>query len=46
MAKPTNISCKHGNWTRAAAGTSYVLLFFTHTFHYISDKLHLPTNKK
>lgn len=46
MAKPTNISCKHGNWTRTAAGTSYVLLSFTHTFRYISDKLHLPTNKK
>lgn len=46
MAKPTNISCKHGNWTRTAADTSYVLLSFTHTFRYISDKLHLPTNKK
>lgn len=41
-----HLYCKHGNWTHTAAGTSYVLLSFTHTFHYISDKLHLPTNKK
>lgn len=34
------------NWTRTAAGTSYILLSFIHTFGYISDKLHLPTNKK
>lgn len=38
--------CNDGSWTRTAADTSYVLLSFTHTFRYISDKLHLPTNKK
>lgn len=43
MAKPTNISCKHGNWTRTAADTSYVLLSFTHTFQQIRNN---PNTRK